>query len=95
MKIWGDIPKVSGIYGNVSKVDRTSNLGKVASKKDELTISGAAKDFNVVIKALRDVPDVREDRVNEILQKMESGNYSVSSSDIADKMLQTLNLQKL
>jgi negative regulator of flagellin synthesis FlgM len=92
MKIWGNIPKVSGIYGSTNKVDRTSKLGKVASKKDELTISGAAKDFNVVMKALRQVPDIREDRVNEILQKMENGNYSVSSSDIADKMIKTLNL---
>ncbi len=95
MKIWGNIPNVSGVYGNANKVGRPSKVGEVASKKDELTISGAAKDFNVVMKALRQVPDIREDRVNEVLQKMENGNYSVSSGDIAGKMVESLNFKKI
>lgn len=95
MKIWGNIPKVSGVYGNTSKIDKPSRVGEVSSKKDELTISGAAKDFNVVMKALRKVPDIRQDKVNDISQKMERGEYSVESSEVADKIVDALKNRKI
>lgn len=87
MKIWGNIPKVSGVYGNTNKIDKTSKVGEISSRKDELTISGTAKDFNVAMKALRGIPDVRQNKVNEISQKIERGEYSVSESEIADRIL--------
>jgi negative regulator of flagellin synthesis FlgM len=90
MKIWGDIPRVSGIYGSSNKIDVSSKVSETASKKDELTISGAAHDFNVTMKALKQVPDIRQDKVDDILQKMDSGNYSVSSSDITEKLLKSV-----
>lgn len=91
MKIWGNIPKVFGVYNNASKVDKSSRVGEVASRKDELTISGTAKDFNVAMKAVRQVPDIRQDKVNAILNKMENGNYSVPVSDVAQKIAESLN----
>ncbi|MCX7774183.1 MAG: flagellar biosynthesis anti-sigma factor FlgM [Clostridia bacterium] len=95
MKIWGNVPNVSGVYGNTSKINKTTKVGEVASKKDELSISGAAKDFSVVMKALRQVPDVRMDKVNEIAQKMERGEYNVSAKDVAGKMVDSLTSRKL
>ena len=59
----------------------------MASRKDELTISGVAKDFTVAMKALKRVPDIRQDRVNEILQKMENDEYSVSAENVAKKIV--------
>ena len=93
MRIWGDIPKVSGVY-STGKIDRLSMVNEVSSKQDELTISGTAKDFNVAIKALRQISDIRQSRVDEISQKMERGEYSVSASDVADKIIGMLNQKK-
>lgn len=87
MKIWGDIPKVSGVYGSTPRIDRAWRAGEVASRRDELTISGIAKDFTVAMKALKKVPDIRQDRVNEILQKMGNNEYSVSAEDVAKKIV--------
>ncbi len=95
MKIWGNIPKVSGVYGNTSKIDKLSRVSEVASKKDELTISGTAQDFNVVMKALRQVPDVRQEKVNDILQKMEHREYSVTSRDVAAKIVEAMKTEKI
>ena len=55
MKIWGDIPKVTGIYGNTSKIGRYTKTGEVSSKKDELSISGKAKDFSIAMQAVRQI----------------------------------------
>lgn len=86
MKIWGDIPKVPGVYGNTGKIDKTSKTNSVASRKDELTLSGEARDFASVMKALKSVPDVRKDKADAISARIENGEYSVSSKDIASKI---------
>jgi negative regulator of flagellin synthesis FlgM len=95
MKIWGNIPKVSGVYGNSGKIEKSSRVGEVASKKDELTISGTAKDFSVVMKALRGVPDVRQDKVAEVSKKVDQGSYQVASGDVASKIVDMLQNKKV
>jgi negative regulator of flagellin synthesis FlgM len=90
MKIWGEIPKIFGIYDkqkNVNKVDKTS---AVVSKKDVVSISNQAKDFQTVMRALKEVPEVREEKVRELSEKYEAGNYDVSGKDIAEKMLKSV-----
>lgn len=90
MKIWGEIPKVLGIYDkqkNLNKIDKTAGT---ASKKDIVSISSQAKDYQTVMKALRDVPDVRQDKVNELVDKYQSGNYDVNGKDIADKIIKSV-----
>jgi negative regulator of flagellin synthesis FlgM len=95
MKIWGNIPKVSGVYGNTSKVDRYAKVGETSSKKDELSISGTAKDFSVAMKAMRQIPDVRQEKINEIIQKMERGDYSVKASEVAEKIITAFEDSKI
>ncbi len=95
MKIWGDIPRVSGVYDkqkNVNRVDKTSG---VSSKKDVISISNQAKDFQTVMKAARDVPDIRTDIVNDLSVKYESGKYDVNGNEIADKVLKSIIDQKV
>lgn len=90
MKIWGDALKVTGVYDNhrsLGKVDKSSG---VSSKKDVLSISNQAKDFQSVMKSIREVPDIRQDKVSELVDKYEAGNYNVSGNDIADKILNSM-----
>lgn len=95
MKIWGNIPKVSGVYGNTGKIDKQSKVGEVSLKKDEFSISGTAKDFTSVMKALRQVPDIRQDKVDEITQKIERGQYSVKAADVAGKIVESIGAKKI
>ena len=59
--------------------------------KDEVDLSNVAKDFASIKKMLSDVPEVREDKVQDIKQKMENGTYDVSSKDVASKILSQFN----
>ena len=90
MKIWGDIPKVTGIYGNVGKTEKLSGRNTVVSRKDELTLSGPAKDFSVVMKALRDVPDIRKDKVEALSERIGKGEYSVPAEDVAARIMEMM-----
>lgn len=90
MKIWGDVPKITGIYGNTGATEKLPKSHAVASKKDQLTLSGPARDFSVAMKALRDVPDIRKDKVDAILERINRGEYAVSAKDVAAKITELM-----
>ncbi len=87
MRIPGDISKISGVYDQQKSVGRVGKTGAVASKKDVLSISNEAKDFQTVFKALKDIPDIRQGKVNELSGKVQAGNYDVDGKDIIDKVI--------
>lgn len=90
MKIWGEVPKVLGVYDkqkNIKKIDSTAG---VSAKKDVVSISNNAKDFQTVMKAIRDIPDIRQDKVAELSEKYEAGKYDVSGKDTADRILKSM-----
>jgi negative regulator of flagellin synthesis FlgM len=90
MKIWGEIPRVSGVYGKHKNVRGIDKISGVSSKKDVVSISGQAKDFQTVMKALRNVPDVREDKIRELNEKFYSGNYNVKGKDVAEHIVKSI-----
>ncbi|MEA4845813.1 MAG: flagellar biosynthesis anti-sigma factor FlgM [Clostridiaceae bacterium] len=83
---------ISGVYKN-QKVESRKDVPDAATirgKKDELQISKEAMDFQLVIKAAkaaREVPDIREEVVAPIKEKLDNGTYEVDSRSIADKLL--------
>lgn len=90
MRIPGDLSKITGVYGTQKSVGKVEKTGPVSAKKDVLSISNEAKDFQTVYKALRDVPDIRQSRVDDILGNMNSGNYNVSGRDVADRVINSV-----
>jgi len=87
MRIDG-LPQVTGIYTNDKKVSRVENLNNVENVKDNVKISEVGKDYAIAQKALKDIPDVRQDRVEEVKAKMEKGEMeNVKGEDIATKIL--------
>ncbi|KNY28630.1 flagellar biosynthesis anti-sigma factor FlgM [Pseudobacteroides cellulosolvens] len=90
MRINGDVSKVSGIYSknkNVGKVDKTEST---TTKKDIISISNQAKDFQTAMKTLKDIPDIRHDKVSGIQDKYDKGEYNISSNDLADKLINSI-----
>lgn len=90
MKIWGNIPGISGIYDKQKKIGRTDKTSTIASKKDAVSISNQAKDFQTVMKALKNVPDMRMDKVEELSVKYEAGSYNVNGRDVADRIIKSI-----
>jgi negative regulator of flagellin synthesis FlgM len=90
MRIPGDISKITGVYGAQKNRGRVERTGTVASKKDVLSISTEAKDFQTVYRALREVPDIRGDKVSSIETSIGNGSYNVSGRDVADKVIKSV-----
>ncbi len=62
-----------------------------SSNLTKIEISQEAHDFQLAMKALNDLPDVREDKIAEAKEQLESGNYKPSSEDVLNKLLERLS----
>ena len=54
---------------------------------ERVDLSTEAKDFQRIKQILDETPDVREEKVRELKDRIESGNYAVDSGKVAAKML--------
>ncbi len=79
--------KVSQLYqqNSTQKLNKTNAV----SKKDRVEISQLGKDFQIAKQEVAQAPDIRQDKVNELKQRMASGTYNVNLEEIADKMVES------
>lgn len=89
---------------NQAKVDETRNKEKSApASKDAarsaprtgggsetVAVSPAAKEIGRVKSAVKDAPDIRREKVEAIREKIEKGEYHVSSEKIAGKIIEDI-----
>lgn len=76
----------------VSKLYQTNRPKKVSKNAendtaDKFEISQSAKDYQVAKSAVKNSPDIREDKVAEIKNAIASGTYNVSAAEIADNII--------
>ncbi|PYG89109.1 negative regulator of flagellin synthesis FlgM [Ruminiclostridium sufflavum DSM 19573] len=86
MKITGDIYNVAKVYNKQKSVGNIAKAGQVVPKKDVVSISNDARDFQTVSKALKDVPDIRQNKVDEFADLYRSGGYDISGKEILEKI---------
>ena len=56
-------------------------------KHDKMDISNQGKKMRQIKEKLDELPDVREDRIAELKEKIEQGEYKVDSEQLARKIL--------
>lgn len=78
--------RVSKIYEaqNISKV---KNVKEVTAKQDEVEISKVGRDISVAREAVNKTPDIRLDKVNNIIERMGSGAYNIDAKKVANKIV--------
>lgn len=57
---------------------------------ESVSISQEGKEISQHTEALRNLPDIRQERIAQIQTALEEGTYTVSSEDVADKLIQEL-----
>lgn len=83
-----------GESARILPADRPKGLVSGKNKPGEFA-SPLEKGMAVAEAALADVPDVREDVVREIKDRIQKGEYSVSGQEIADMMLRRLAADRI
>lgn len=80
--------QIQQIYGNKksSKAEEKKTTG--TSFKDQLLLSATAQDASTAKKALSGTPDVRQDLVNSLKERIDNNTYEVDPEDFAGKLLE-------
>ena len=85
-------------YNQIQQIYGTKKVGKANEKtavsssfRDQLILSSTAKDTTVAKQAVASAPDVREDLVNSVKQRIDNGAYEVDVNDFAGKLLEKYN----
>jgi flagellar biosynthesis anti-sigma factor FlgM len=83
------VQSVLKAYGEQSKAVKNTKTEKTGTvqKKDEVVLSSEGKEFAQILQSVKNLSDVREDKVKEIAQRIDSGNYQVDSKDVAEKIM--------
>lgn len=84
MKI-SNILQVSNIYKNNTKWKNKKSLE--STKMDNLNLSSEALDYQKILTAVNKAPNIREDKINDIMERINNGTYKISSEKIAEKIL--------
>lgn len=79
-------------YNQVNQIYKSDNkmkAGKVSkvSKRDGYEISSFGKAYQAARQAMNSVPDIREDKVAQIKEKIDNGTYEVSGEEFAEKII--------
>ncbi|MCL2189354.1 MAG: flagellar biosynthesis anti-sigma factor FlgM [Defluviitaleaceae bacterium] len=87
--------RIGGAYStynaySVKKAVTPAARGRgVASVGDSVSIGATAHDFHVARRAVNEVPDVRNERITQLQQQLQSGSYSVNASAVAARIFGT------
>ena len=90
---------------NINKVDKilqvynTQSIKKVESskkngKKDELKLSNKAMEYQLAVNSLKNVPEIRKDKVEKLKSEISAGTYKVDGEKIVEKMFGNINFDK-
>ncbi len=104
MEITGGNPfgKIDGYVRQINKdktksaaVSEDQNSNRTSSSGDSVALSSEAKIMRKAIKVLETLPDVREEKVAEIRERIAKGTYQVDGKEVAEKMIKESVLNDL
>lgn len=76
-------------YQKIDKVQNESNpkVDGSAAPEEKVNLSTKARDIQQAKNAVTSLPDVRQEKVQEIKTQVDKGTYNVDAGKIADKMV--------
>lgn len=74
---------------NVEKVSTNESQNTSAVESDAVSISEKGKDVSEMTRTLKELPDIRADKIADLKERIANGTYNVSGKDIAAKIVNT------
>ena len=92
MKIQGPIQigNVNGKYNEVARKNYASTASLIGS--DKVEFSQNAKSFSAALKAAKELPEVRTEKVEALRKAISEGTYRIDSNAVAEKLISSITL---
>lgn len=77
------------MVGSIQATNRVVSIDKKATGqgKDGVKVSDKAQFYQILLQKVKEVPEIREDRVREVSQQINSGEFKVDANAIARSLL--------
>jgi len=96
MKIQGNPIEGKELYGKVNDLNKKEQVGKSSDTesssgdRDKISLSGKAQEINELKQIIKDMPDIRTDKVDQLKKAIDSGSYNIDSYKVAEKILEEI-----
>ena len=80
------------VYANMET--NKTKISKKTSEKDKIEFSERAMDYQFALNKLKEVPDMRMEKVEKLKKEIQTGNYNISGREIVDKIYENINFDK-
>lgn len=96
MKInnYGSIPDIMKAYNSQRKDRAEAKKDSSVAGKDTLELSDQARELQEIKSGLRDLGEVRMEKVEQLKKEIKSGTYRVDAGKIAEEMYKERLLDK-
>ncbi|MBO8159045.1 flagellar biosynthesis anti-sigma factor FlgM [Thermosyntropha sp.] len=88
-----NILRIYGSHLETNKVNKKESTNK--AEKDSIVISDESRIKQQLLKVVKQAPDMRMDKVEELKEKVSSGTYMISDGEVAEKMIERAIVDKL
>lgn len=79
---------INHVQQKSASTDAPSNKEKAKTGEDSVDLSQNARDLKLAQAALRDLPEIRSEKVAALKQQIEDGSYEIEPKKIAGKMIE-------
>lgn len=84
--------QVTSTYGATAAQVRGTNAGRNGGgdrkKNDNIAVSDVGREVFSLVSKLKELPDVREDRVSALKKMVADGSFSANAASVAERLLQ-------
>jgi len=88
MKIDGaSISSVGSINATNRLVSTHKKAALLGNEQDGVKVSDKAQLYQSLLQKVKEIPEVREDRIREVTERINKGEFKVDAQTIADKLL--------
>ncbi len=96
MKIYGSAP-MQNVYNAYAKnkIAKTQKSVQAGSPGFDINISNQGKDYQTAIEKLKQVPDVRTDKVSAIKKSIEDGTYTIDKAKLAKAIYNSMTASNI
>lgn len=71
-----------------------ANHNSLNTEQDKIDVSGNAQVFQNLVQKAKELPDIRADKVQEVVDRIESGKFSLDVGSIAAGMLSVIRREE-
>lgn len=80
------------VYNKNNGVNKAKDNNK--TKEDQINISDKAKEVQFGLSKLKDVEEIRTEKIETIKEQIKTGTYNIDGEKIAERMLENVNFNK-